>query len=136
MNGLFPSMDGYFGFQKPEHRCPLPRPPDDALGWRLPGSSPSLYFSTAPHIASVQDAFAAEFGPVTAVTEAILMEIRSASAEEVFQVYSSGATDPKTYVLDIRPQKEFKALHMLQAYSVRLSANGRAVLVRRNGQCR
>lgn len=58
------------------------------------------------------------------------MEVKSASAENVFQVYTALSNDPKTYVLDIRPQKEFKQLHMLQAYSVRLSANGRAVLVR------
>ncbi|KAK9809657.1 hypothetical protein WJX73_001361 [Symbiochloris irregularis] len=56
------------------------------------------------------------------------MEVKSASAEDVFQVYTALFTDPKTYVLDLRPQKEFRTLHMLQAYSVRLSANGRAVL--------
>ena len=58
------------------------------------------------------------------------MEVTSASAEDVFQVYTAVEQDVKTYVLDVRPLKDFKKSHFLQAYSIRLAANGRALLVR------
>ena len=57
------------------------------------------------------------------------MEVRVASAEDLFQVYTALHEDVKTYVLDIRPLKEFKKKHLLQSYSIRQSANGRALLV-------
>lgn len=57
------------------------------------------------------------------------MEIRSAAAVDVFQIVTALERDTKTYLLDIRPQKDFKKKHILQAYSIRLAANGKALLV-------
>lgn len=56
------------------------------------------------------------------------MEIRSAAAVDVFQIFTALERDTKTYLLDIRPQKDFKKKHILQAYSIRLAANGKALL--------
>ncbi len=58
------------------------------------------------------------------------MEVKSASAESVFQVFTAADSDTKVFLLDVRPLKDFKKKHILQAYSVRLAANGRALLVR------
>lgn len=57
------------------------------------------------------------------------LEVSAVAAAEVFRLYSCCQGDPHTYVLDLRPQKEFKKSHLMLAYSIRLTADEKALLV-------
>ena len=56
-------------------------------------------------------------------------------ASPIFRVFTTCQGDPKTLLLDLRPQKQFQKLHIALSYSIRLSANGRALLVRCGACC-
>ncbi len=58
------------------------------------------------------------------------MEIKTLTLDGFFRVFTSCPQDPKTFILDVRSQKEFAKQHVMQAYSIRLAANGKALLVR------
>lgn len=58
------------------------------------------------------------------------MEVKSLpDASPIFRCFSACQNDPKTLLLDVRPQKQFHKLHIALSYNIRLSANGRALLV-------
>jgi hypothetical protein len=57
------------------------------------------------------------------------MDVKSLTPDMLFRVYTQCPEDPVTMVLDVRQQKDFSKRHILQAYCVRLSANGKALLV-------
>jgi hypothetical protein len=50
-------------------------------------------------------------------------------ASAIFGCFSASKNDPKTLLLDVRPQKQWQKSHIALSYSIRLSANGRALLV-------
>jgi len=56
------------------------------------------------------------------------MEAAAADADAVFRLYTACAGDPRTLIVDVRPAKAFKRGHLLQAYCVRASADGGALL--------
>jgi hypothetical protein len=57
------------------------------------------------------------------------MEVKTITLDGFFRIFTSCAQDPKTYILDVRSQKDFQKQHVMQAYSIRLAANGKALLV-------
>lgn len=57
------------------------------------------------------------------------MEARSCDADHVFRVYTACPQDIATILLDVRAQKEFKQLHLFNAFCVRLSSNGKVLAV-------
>ena len=58
------------------------------------------------------------------------MEVKTITLDGFFRVFTSCPQDPKIFILDVRSQKEFAKYHVMQAYSIRLAANGKALLVR------
>lgn len=56
------------------------------------------------------------------------MEAKPLEADAIFRLFTACPNDPRTYILDVRPQKEFARCHVLAAYSARLSADGSALL--------
>lgn len=50
--------------------------------------------------------------------------------DAIFRVFTACPNDVKTLVLDARAQKHFKRLHVAGSYSVRVSSDGKALLVR------
>jgi hypothetical protein len=58
------------------------------------------------------------------------MEVKPlADASAIFSCFSACKNDPKTLLLDVRPQKQWQKSHVALSYSIRLSANGRVLLV-------
>lgn len=57
------------------------------------------------------------------------MEVKTITTDGFFRVFTACPNDPKTFILDVRPQKEFVKQHVMQAYCIRLAANGKALLV-------
>lgn len=51
-------------------------------------------------------------------------------ADALFRVYTACPGDVRTLVLDVRGSKEFSKKHLIGSYCIRLSANGRVLLVR------
>ena len=45
----------------------------------------------------------------------------------IFRLFTRNEKDPISLILDVRPHKDFKASHILLAYNVRLTANGKAL---------
>ena len=58
------------------------------------------------------------------------MEVATATAETILRVFTACPADTRTLLLDVRPNKDFKKKHVLLAYSIRLAANGKTLLVR------
>ncbi len=50
-------------------------------------------------------------------------------ASAIFRCFAACPHDPKTLLLDVRPHKQFEKLHLALSYNIRLSANGRVLLV-------
>ena len=57
------------------------------------------------------------------------MEVATATAETILRVFAACPADTRTLLLDVRPNKDFKKKHVLLAYSIRLAANGKTLLV-------
>eukprot|EP00877_Chromochloris_zofingiensis_P008595 jgi/Chrzof1/398/Cz01g14120.t1 len=55
------------------------------------------------------------------------MDPKTADAETLFRTFTACPNDPKTLLLDVRPNKDFKRRHINQAFNVRLSSNGRVL---------
>lgn len=55
--------------------------------------------------------------------------VKSIAADMLFRVFTACPGDPRTLIVDVRPLKEYSKNHILQSYCVRLSANGKALLV-------
>lgn len=58
------------------------------------------------------------------------MEVKTITSDGFFRVFTACPLDPKTFILDVRSQKDFAKHHVMQAYNIRLAANGKALLVR------
>ena len=56
-------------------------------------------------------------------------EARSCDADHIFRAFSACPQDIQTILLDVRPNKEFKALHIQSAFNVRLSSNEKVLAV-------
>ncbi|KAK9861523.1 hypothetical protein WJX84_009942 [Apatococcus fuscideae] len=56
------------------------------------------------------------------------MDIRGVGVEEILRVFTACPLDIRTLVLDVRDQKAFKKLHVMQSFNIRLAANGKALL--------
>lgn len=56
------------------------------------------------------------------------MEVKTTDQHGIFTTFSACSTDPKTFVLDVRPQRQFARSHVALSYNIRLSANGQALL--------
>lgn len=46
-------------------------------------------------------------------------------ADGIFKVFTACPNDPKTLLLDVRPRKDFKKGHIIQAFNPRLATNGK-----------
>ncbi len=57
------------------------------------------------------------------------MEAKAVDVDTIFRYFTACPEDLPTLLLDLRPNKDFKKRHVNQAYNVRLSANGKALLV-------
>ena len=57
------------------------------------------------------------------------MEVKTITLDGFFRIFTSCPQDTKTFILDTRSQKEFQKQHVMQAYSIRLAASGKALLV-------
>ena len=57
------------------------------------------------------------------------MEVKSITPDGLFRLFTACPDDPKTFILDVRPQKEFQKSHIMQSYCIRLAANRQALLV-------
>jgi dual specificity MAP kinase phosphatase len=57
------------------------------------------------------------------------MEVKSVGADAIFRLFTACPDDPKVYVLDVRPNKQFLKRHVIASYSIRLAANGTTLLV-------
>ncbi len=58
-----------------------------------------------------------------------LMDVKTITPDGLFRLFTACPDDAKTFVLDVRPQKEFQKSHIMQSYCIRLAANGQALLV-------
>ncbi|KAK9816993.1 hypothetical protein WJX72_007967 [[Myrmecia] bisecta] len=56
------------------------------------------------------------------------MEVKTATPERIFRVFTACPNDTRTLIVDVRHAKEYKKLHILSAYNVRLAANGKTLL--------
>ncbi|GAB4815324.1 hypothetical protein N2152v2_002370 [Parachlorella kessleri] len=56
------------------------------------------------------------------------MDIKTVPADAVFRVFTACPGDVRTLILDVRPYKEFSKKHVIGAYCIRLSANGKVLL--------
>ena len=61
------------------------------------------------------------------------LEVSTADLEAVYRLYSACSHDLHPWILDLRPQKDYKKGHLLRSYSVRLTADQRAVVVSPQG---
>lgn len=57
------------------------------------------------------------------------MACGSVDSDFVFRLFTKGSDDPVTLILDLRPYKYFKRSHVSQAFCVRMSSNGKALMV-------
>ena len=57
------------------------------------------------------------------------MDIRGVGLEDVLRVFTACPLDVRTLLLDVRDQKAYKKLHVMQSFNIRLAANGKALLV-------
>lgn len=57
------------------------------------------------------------------------MDVKSTDFSGIFRAFTACGGDPKTFVFDVRPHKQFQKSHVALAYNVRVSANGQALLV-------
>ena len=57
------------------------------------------------------------------------MDVKSVTTDGLFRLFTACPNDTKTFVLDVRPYKEFQKSHIMQSYCIRLAANGQALLV-------
>lgn len=57
-----------------------------------------------------------------------MVEVKFCDAQDLFRCYTRCQGDPVSYILDIRPKKDFQKAHLPLAYCVRLTANGAALL--------
>ena len=57
------------------------------------------------------------------------MEVKTVTTDGLFRLFTACPNDTKTFVLDVRPYKEFQKSHIMQSYCIRLAANGQALLV-------
>ena len=58
------------------------------------------------------------------------MDVKVITPDGFFRVFTACAGDPKTLILDVRGNKDYGRKHVMQAYNIRLAANGQALLVR------
>ena len=58
------------------------------------------------------------------------MDVKVITPDGFFRVFTACAGDPKTLILDVRSNKDYGRKHVMQAYNIRLAANGQALLVR------
>mmetsp|Transcript_11961 Transcript_11961/g.35836 ORF Transcript_11961/g.35836 Transcript_11961/m.35836 type:complete len:480 (-) Transcript_11961:160-1599(-) len=56
------------------------------------------------------------------------MDVKSTDFSGIFRAFTACGGDPKTFVFDVRPHKQFQKSHVALAYNVRVSANGQALL--------
>lgn len=59
-------------------------------------------------------------------------DVSTVDIYHVFRFYSTCKGDPRPWVLDVRSSREFKKSHLSHAYSIRLTADERALLVRQD----
>jgi hypothetical protein len=57
------------------------------------------------------------------------MDAKKVDAHAVFRAFTACPDDPKTLILDVRANKDFKKKHVCLSYNVRLSTNGRVLAV-------
>lgn len=62
------------------------------------------------------------------------MACGSVDSDFVFRLFTKCPDDPVTLVVDVRAYKYFKRCHVNQAFCVRLSANGEALMVKSTSQ--
>jgi hypothetical protein len=55
--------------------------------------------------------------------------VKTLTADMLFRVFTACPGDPHTLILDVRPKNEYAKKHILLSYCVRVSANGKALLV-------
>lgn len=55
--------------------------------------------------------------------------VKSIAPDMLFRVFTACPGDARTLIVDVRPLKEYNKNHILQSYCIRLSANGKALLV-------
>lgn len=53
------------------------------------------------------------------------MEAKAVDADAIFRAFTAVGKDPKTLILDVRPQKDYKKGHINQAFNPRLATNGK-----------
>lgn len=58
------------------------------------------------------------------------MQARTAHVDVFYRAFTACEGDAKTLILDVRPHKQFAKGHVKLAYSIRLTANGAALVVR------
>lgn len=56
------------------------------------------------------------------------MEVKSVAADAIFRVFTACPNDVRTLIIDVRPYKEFHKKHVINAFCIRLSANGKVLL--------
>lgn len=65
-----------------------------------------------------------------AVQSCAAMEAKTLpDASCIFRTFTACQGDPKTFIFDVRPHKQFQKSHVALSYNVRVSANGQALLV-------
>ncbi len=57
------------------------------------------------------------------------MDAKSCDADLIFRIFTACPHDIPTILIDTRPNKEFKHLHIAGAFCVRLSTNGQVLAV-------
>jgi len=57
------------------------------------------------------------------------MDVKTVPADTIFRVFTACPGDVRTLILDVRSYKEFSKKHVIGAYCIRLSANGKVLLV-------
>jgi predicted sulfurtransferase len=53
------------------------------------------------------------------------MEVKAVDACAIFRAFTAVGKDPKTLILDVRAQKDYKKGHINQAFNPRLATNGK-----------
>lgn len=64
----------------------------------------------------------------------MVLEVKSVHPDDVFRCFTACRDDPRTLILDVRPNKAFVKKHVQGAYSIRLSSDGKVLLVRAKAQ--
>jgi len=57
------------------------------------------------------------------------LDVSTMDLESVYRLYSSCKGDVQPWILDLRPQKDYKKGHLMRSYSIRLTADQKAVVV-------